>query len=182
MRCDSVLRELSAPGGDLDSTALAAHLAVCPRCASWAAQVERLDKVWEWTSPPEPSPEAFHALWNRAVTEAAAPAVLPFSSARWKRWGMAALAGAQAAALLIAAGVALTKSAPVVEAKPYDFRAEDGRPLIVSLDGPRGVAPTVRRIGASAEEGDLTFADFDVLGFMESLDFDFDVADSRDSF
>ena len=63
MRCDEVIRELAVPTDDRDGTALAEHLAGCPSCVAWARRAALLDRLWEATRPPEPSPEAWDSVW-----------------------------------------------------------------------------------------------------------------------
>ncbi len=175
MRCDTVIRELSTPSGTLDRAALALHLADCPKCASFSAQVHELQTVWDLTRPAEPSADAFDAMWTRVVIAAEQPALVPFAPApRWKRWGLASMVAAQAAGLLIAGGLAWNHrtggraSAPVME-----FTARPGTTLIVTLDGPAGTVPTVHvsdeSVVADAADTDMVAADFDVLNYMESL-------------
>lgn len=173
MRCDTIRRELSAPSGDLDPSALADHLDACPRCASWSTRVRDLDRLWAITRPEEPSAEAFQDLWATVMAEADAPELVavPWSPRR-RRWGMAALAGAQAAAFLMAGLLALDRRPSPVVAKVYEFRAEGGTTLIVRLDGPRGVVPSVLVSDPATANGagpDMVAADLDVLNYMESL-------------
>jgi hypothetical protein len=73
MRCREVIRELSVPTGGLDPTALAAHLASCHRCATWAEHAARFDQAWERTRPVEAPAGAFERIWAR-VEHAAGPA------------------------------------------------------------------------------------------------------------
>ncbi len=63
MRCDEVVRELSAPTADRDRAAMAQHLAGCSACADWARRVGGLDRLWDATRPAEPAPEAWDAVW-----------------------------------------------------------------------------------------------------------------------
>src|SRR4051812_38368295 len=101
MRCDEVMQELSAPSGGFDPSALAAHLSDCPQCASWSAQVEKLDHIWADTRPDEFSGAAFDAIWEKAVAAASQPEVIPFApSPVWERWGKPLIAVAQAAGIL----------------------------------------------------------------------------------
>ena len=53
MRCPEVMQELSAPGASLDAAALAEHLASCPTCTRWAADVAQFDQLWAETRPLE---------------------------------------------------------------------------------------------------------------------------------
>src|SRR5438105_1188160 len=63
MRCDEVIRELAAPTDDRDATAIAEHLSGCRTCNGWARQAAQLDRLWEATRPPEPSPAAWGPVW-----------------------------------------------------------------------------------------------------------------------
>src|SRR5262245_9492429 len=111
MRCDDVIRELSVPTGDVDPAAVAEHLDGCPRCASWAKQSAQLDRLWDATRPPEPSPAAWNRIWanvSAALDHPAAPtpAVRP-----WRKAVLAGFMIAQAAALLAAFTIAWRGSA-----------------------------------------------------------------------
>jgi hypothetical protein len=135
MRCDQVICELAVPTEDRDSTALAEHLARCPACAAWAKRAAVLDRVWEATRPPEPTDQAWDALWGRvtsalevpvaqgvessvpfAPSQNGSPAKFPMQSAgprqpgsqiRPRNWALIGLIGlAQAAAIVLAVGLA----------------------------------------------------------------------------
>ncbi len=105
MRCSDVTRELSAPTGALGSAPLAEHLAACPRCASWAEQSRRLDRIWEATRP-APLPDA---AWDRIWSNVAATLDQPTTSSRrtpaarrlWLRPAMLGLVLSSAAAILL---------------------------------------------------------------------------------
>lgn len=124
MRCDEVAQELSAPTGRLDRSAMAVHLAACPRCAAWLEKMEKLDRIWEATRPAEPTGLAFDQLWsnvNRSLEVGMSPELadvassvespiretIPFDpdrrgSRRW-RLAVAVLAPLAAAAVLLLA-------------------------------------------------------------------------------
>src|SRR4051794_29653394 len=107
MRCDDVTRELSVPdGGGYDPAELHRHLAGCARCAAWAYNSRRLDRLWAATRPSEPPPGTFDELWTRVSQVAdAGPDVLtlpPPSPWRRTRWGAAIGGLAAAAAVLLA--------------------------------------------------------------------------------
>src|SRR5436309_265812 len=133
MRCEDVIRELAAPTGEPDQTAMAQHLAGCPACAAWARRAGQLDALWDAARPPEPAPEAWDSVWATLVRElnalatvevvspatvrpspngrpskvVAHPAPSP-SAAHRRTWRLAAIALvglAQAAAILIALGL-----------------------------------------------------------------------------
>lgn len=155
MRCDEVIRELSAPTDDRDGAALADHLAACASCAGWARLVDRLDRVWDATRPVEPSPGTWDGVWaniERSLAEPAAahsddvvsvgsrsarngvgtgisiaattvaPSAAPRVKARRAMWGVLAGFGlvglGQAAALLIAFGLAWQTPPPAGDAGP----------------------------------------------------------------
>jgi len=170
MRCDEVKRERSAPGGGLDRSALAEHLAACPRCASWSAQADALDRLLEATRPEEPSAEAFDAMWSEIRARASEPVVLPIPGPLpWTRRGLALAVFAQAAAILLASVYALSRPAPAI-ASLADLRSEEGAVLIVTIDGGRGTAPDVEVRPQRGNTGtDMVSADLDVLNYMESL-------------
>jgi hypothetical protein len=64
MQCDDVIRELAAPTDEQNSMALAEHLANCASCARWAQRAALLDRLWEATRPPEPTPDTWNAVWS----------------------------------------------------------------------------------------------------------------------
>ena len=76
MHCHEVVRELAVPTGELDASGLAEHLARCPRCASWAEDAARLDRLWEATRPAEPFGARWETTWadvSRALDQAPTP-------------------------------------------------------------------------------------------------------------
>ncbi|MHB1560985.1 MAG: hypothetical protein ACYC61_26320 [Isosphaeraceae bacterium] len=77
MRCEEVERELAAPTTGCDRAAMADHLAVCPSCAAWAQDAERLDRLWEATRPAEPSAEAWDTVWSGISAALDRPGVTP---------------------------------------------------------------------------------------------------------
>jgi hypothetical protein len=189
MRCDEVIRELAAPTDDRDATALAEHLAGCLSCSGWARQAARLDQLWDATRPSEPSPEAWDSVWAniaqslpsptakgespgatfRPSRNGTAPKILthpaPTHAAnppRIWRIGAVALVGlAQAAAILVAIGLAwrgpssgpmprnpelVQDNTPAIPHSPSAIRVsspvrveadiEEGRLLVILADGP----------------------------------------------
>jgi len=133
MQCNEVIRELTALSDDQDSAALAEHLAGCAACSEWAMRASQLDRLWKATRPPDPTPQAWEAVWARIVesldsstsihvehsvaraasrngsTPNVAPsAAQPFPSSRLRPWSFAAVATfglAQAAAVLFVVGL-----------------------------------------------------------------------------
>lgn len=127
MRCEEVTRELAVPTPARDDLAIAQHLAGCEACARWAEQAAEFDRLWDATRPAEPSGESWDELWASVTARLDAspcPAVNggrstrvpnllqvpPASAGRGRVWRGLAAVGivglAQAAALLIAVGVA----------------------------------------------------------------------------
>ncbi|MDB5350586.1 MAG: hypothetical protein JWN86_1833 [Planctomycetota bacterium] len=172
MRCDEVMRELSAPGG-LDESSLAEHLSACPRCMAWSAQVDKLNRVWNATRPEEPSSSAFDTMWAKTEAMVSEPEILPFVSASgWKRWGLALVTVAQAAVILIAGMYGLSRPTPAI-ASMHDYRVEEGTTLVVRLDGSRGVISAIEvRPQRGESDTDMVAADLDVLNYMESGPFE----------
>ncbi len=111
MRCEDLTRELASPTGALSPAEMAGHLAVCPACALWSSQAARFDQIWEATRPVEPSPEQLDALWARAAValearSTASPLSLEgMTVPSRRRWIKPARIFAQAAAVVIAAGL-----------------------------------------------------------------------------
>jgi len=140
MQCDEVIRELATPTDNHDSTALAGHIAGCPACAGWANRAVQLDRLWEATRPPEPTPDVWDAVWVRMATSLdpststevgssfttrtaslnRSSHVVEFPlkrprSPRSRPWRLAAIgliALTQAAAILLAVGLAWHQSVP----------------------------------------------------------------------
>ena len=134
MQCNDVIRQLATPSDDQDSAALAEHLARCTACSNWAERAEQLDRLWLATRPPEPTPQAWEAVWGRIVEsldsstpidfehspativlragstpEDARTTSQPFHSSRRRLWSFATIATfglAQAAAVLLVVAVA----------------------------------------------------------------------------
>jgi len=133
MQCNEVIRELAAPSDDRDPAALAEHLAGCATCAEWAKQASWLDRVWEVTRPPDPSPQVWDNMWVHVVESLDSPSsvriehpgaiaasrngstphVAPFAAqpsltSRTRPWSLAAIASfglVQAASVLLAVGL-----------------------------------------------------------------------------
>jgi hypothetical protein len=142
MQCDEVIKELATPIDHRDAAALAGHIAGCSACADWANRAVQLDRLWEATRSPEPTPEVWDAVWTRmaasldlltstevgssftaqtAASTNGSPAVAklppkgPSRSPRSRPWRLAAigLVGlAQAAAILLAVGLAWHQTDP----------------------------------------------------------------------
>ncbi|MFO0952715.1 MAG: hypothetical protein U0835_16515 [Isosphaeraceae bacterium] len=119
IRCDDAVRALtSSARSGVEPLALADHLAACPECAALAERDDRLDHAWALTRPAEPTAEAWDAAWSAVcerLDEAETrrkPAVLPLAAASGRsggsRLGFYAFSLAQAAAILVAAGLLLS--------------------------------------------------------------------------
>src|SRR5271165_3278380 len=74
MRCDEVIRQMSAAGDVRDEPALAQHLAECEHCALWAERSARLDQLWDATRPADPAPEAWDRVWSSVEARLDQPA------------------------------------------------------------------------------------------------------------
>ncbi len=148
MRCDDLTRELARPTGAFAPAEVAGHLAACPACAGFASAAGRLDRTWGATRPADPSADALDDLWARASAEIdarEAPATLKFPGRGRRRRIFAGLVVAQAAALVLAAGLFLLRrdaSGPIelVEATTQDA-AEPG---FLALDVEPDQASVVR--------------------------------------
>jgi hypothetical protein len=224
MRCDEVVRELSAPTADRDRAALAEHLAGCPACAGWARRAEGLDRLWEATRPVEPTPEAWDAVWAKIAATLPCPVavhgdredapVLDPSPSRngtgprvlvhpapdpdptgprprvrsWRLAAVALVGLAQAAAILVALGLAwrppdrpagppeggpriagnpeLAAPAPIwsESAVTVDVDVPEGEIVVIHVDQTRAliVDATPREMNTSSDPGLL------ILNFMES--------------
>jgi len=65
MQCNEVIRELAAPSDDRDSAVLAEHLSGCAACSQWAQRASQLDRLWDATRAPDPTPQAWETVWAR---------------------------------------------------------------------------------------------------------------------
>jgi len=173
MRCEEVIRELAVPTEGRDDPAISRHLADCKACARRAEQAAEFDRVWDATRPAEPSADAWDNLWSSVTAQldqpthstvngtrsVRSPAMVsvdsPVSSVRGRYWrGLAAVGMiglAQAAALLIAVGVAWhvpvkAPSMPRSVAVPTVaqntrpsldsvIEVEEGEPVLIHWDG-----------------------------------------------
>lgn len=67
MHCHDVVRQLAARTDDQVPADLAEHLAGCAACSEWANRAAKLDRLWEATRAPEPSPRAWDSMWDHIV-------------------------------------------------------------------------------------------------------------------
>jgi predicted anti-sigma-YlaC factor YlaD len=146
MRCDDLTRELACPTGLLSSHEIAAHLAACPSCAAWSRQATRFEQIWEATRPLEPSPLAMDALWASASVALDAPQTATLSleglTTQRRSWLKPALLMAQAAALLIAAGLFLLRARENVKVEPLQVAVVT--PVKLDVDVKEGETAIVR--------------------------------------
>ncbi len=174
MRCEDVIRELAVPMGTADPSALAEHLAGCPRCAAWSERDAKLGRLWEATRP-EPPAGAWDAIWARASEALDRPRTIPIPPRRRvvRRAAIVGIGLAQAAAILIAVlawprpqpgpgpiGVVHVGPPAVIEPVPAPaagaYEADEGQTLIISADG-RGVRDCDLNEGANSHDRDLAF-------------------------
>jgi hypothetical protein len=146
MRCHDLTREIASPTGAYSSADLAGHIAACPSCAEWSRQAARFDQIWEATRPAEPTTAQLDALWASASARLDARPTLRLeglATAPRRTWVRPALIVAQAAAILVAAGLLLPRqpavapvevaaNAPVQDMATLDFATV---PRIVVNDG-----------------------------------------------
>jgi len=172
MRCDEVIKELATPTDQRDSTALAEHLAGCPACAGWANCAVQLDRLWEATHPVEPTTDVWDAVWTRIAASLDPSTSIEFESSfttqtaslngsppvveiplkkprssRSRPWSVSAigLVGlAQAAAILLAVGLAWYHSAPSQIAKvPDSMSSPSNSESVVRIPFPEEGFPVV---------------------------------------
>jgi hypothetical protein len=220
MRCDEVVRELSAPTSDRDQAAMAEHLAGCSACGEWARQVDRLDRLWDATCPVEPAPEAWDAAWAKIAQALPGPIAVhpdredspeadvspsrngsgprilvhpaPVSAPagprpRGRSWRLAAVALvglAQAAAILVALGLAWRpperrngppEDGPRIAGSPAPIRV--ATPVKADLDVPAGRLVVIRSEETKALMEDATPPEMNtgsdpgllILNLMESF-------------
>jgi hypothetical protein len=182
MRCDEVIRELAAPTDDRESAALAAHLGGCPSCSEWARQAARLDRLWDATRPPDPSPEAWASVWanvarslpsaaaddeaqavrarpsrngtaSKIVAHPAPPTPAANPPRTWRMGAIALMVLAQAAAILVALGLAWRGPSSGPPSRNVEV-ANHLTPALPSAPAPIRVNSPVR-VEAEIEEGGL---------------------------
>jgi hypothetical protein len=73
MQCNDVIRQLAVQTDDVVPLSIAEHLAGCTACAEWAKRASQLDRLWEATRAPDPSPEAWEGVWNRVIESLDSP-------------------------------------------------------------------------------------------------------------
>jgi hypothetical protein len=178
MRCEDVVRELSAPGGRRISSGVSEHLARCPRCASWADQAARFDQVWRQTRPAEPSGTTFDEIWARVVNAAGSsrrgtapvrPAAGGVAALRPRYWLAPLAAAAAAIALAFGPGLArrgINPPAPDSQAVLASFEAEPGETLVIEISGRTATSKSLPP--SEISETVTVAADIDVFNFMES--------------
>jgi hypothetical protein len=171
MRCHEVVRELAVPTGDLDASGLAEHLARCPRCASWAEDAARLDRLWEATRPAEPDGGSWEMTWagvSRALDRDSAPdhAPLRLDPPRpWRRSTLVAFGLAQAAAILIAVGFLTSHDEAPAPAELVNVEIPYGQPVLIRCD-----LPTFEVIELPDDENlGVVDSNFDMLNDMEGM-------------
>ena len=146
MRCDDLTRELARPTGAFAPLEVVGHLAACPACAGFASAAGRLDRTWEATRPADPSADALDDLWARASAEIDArevPAILKFPGRR--RRIFVGLVAAQAAALLLAAGLFLLRRDAAGPIELVEATTQDAvEPGFLALDVEQDQASVVR--------------------------------------
>jgi len=176
MQCNEVIRELAARSDDQDSIALAEHLAGCAACSEWAKRASQLDRLWEATRTPDPTPQAWETVWARialsldsstpihAAHSAAAaafrngstPKVEPSAtqlspSSRPRPWLFAAVASfgmAQAAAVLLVVGL-------VSQSFPLSRNARIAKSSGPTLSAPMSSSVDAASLSIEIEEGNL---------------------------
>ncbi|HEU5118333.1 MAG TPA: hypothetical protein VFT74_17075 [Isosphaeraceae bacterium] len=192
MRCDEVSRELSAPTGRLDPSAVSAHLEDCSVCAEWANRVRQLDTLWDATRPAEPAPAAFEAVWAGVSAQVDEPVVIPLPSrSAFGRRLALGLISAAAACLVLALwmgrhqdagpgadpGTQVAQNSPVEPEQPATSQAEDLALALIALEqGPTpiihlsGDAVTVESQPLSDVSDTVTVAaEIDILNYFETL-------------
>ncbi|GAC1470054.1 MAG: hypothetical protein NVSMB9_14700 [Isosphaeraceae bacterium] len=184
LHCDDVTRELAAPAPGFDRLALAAHLAACPACASWADQDAALTRIWDATRPVEPSDAAWDTLWAqvnarrddaRTAVAVVEPAIFPGLPRPRKRLASGLFMAAQAAAILAAAVLLWpSRSVPVgrvadvlaqAPVLPLGFEIDQGEPILIR-EGPQGLRAVVL-----AQDDRLNKIDdnYELFNYFESM-------------
>jgi len=186
-----VTRELAVPTAGCDRAALSDHLAGCPACSSFAADADAFDRLWDVTRPLEPSARAWESVWSGVADRLdrpeslvePEPAVLPIAAAAvggidaWPRRGLWLFSMAQAAALLLAFSLLMTRAsrptgdvpspAPAQVAVNVEVDIDPGQVVLIHGDG-RVVDRTavVLKSGPNANALDDTFAMFNAVEAM----------------
>jgi len=142
MRCVDVVRELAAPTGTTGASDLAAHLAGCPRCSAEGDRAARFDRLWDATSPPEPTPGQWDALWTHVAQALDQPAPEPLMPRR-THWVRPVLRVVRDRRVARVAALALTQAAAVLVAVVLASRPGPHQPLRPLLWEPGPLAITI---------------------------------------
>ncbi len=182
LRCEDVCQAISAAvaGDDHDRSALAGHLASCPRCASWAARNAALNVLWDASRPIEPSESVWDSTWTKisaTLDRAVEPVVVPVSAAsRWWMRRSTARMLTQAATLLLAAGLLWVRPWQMLndvqnpglraQATPSEVEIPEGRLSLIRLDGGKTTIHTIEM--AQADGVNSLDRGYAFLGELES--------------
>jgi hypothetical protein len=163
LRCDEVTSELSAPspGAGTDGPDVAAHLAACPDCASWAERGRALDRLWDATRPAEPSDETWDAVWSDVNAKLDGTAVVRAPRpGYWRRRAVTMALVAQAAAVVAAVTLWANR-------RPAEEPAETGAgsQLAQSRDVTPTPGPMLTTVAFEIEPGETGVIREDVKGF-----------------
>jgi hypothetical protein len=160
MRCRDVTRELAAPTGNFDSAELNRHLASCSKCAEWARDARRFDRIWELTRA-DGSTGGFDRVWARVCHQLDSRGSLASTSPRslraWMRTGVVAGAVASAAAVFVAM-LTLFYRGPQVDVAQRENDRSTGRVVTIAPPKERStdtLANAPKRI--EVEAGQLLF-------------------------
>jgi hypothetical protein len=175
MRCRDVIRALAVPTDGLDRAELAQHVATCPRCGRWSARAERFDRLWAATRPAEPSAAAWDAVWSGVCEALDEPKVIPVPASAWsrRRWAIAIVGLAQAAAILVAITLVLHQARPkpapdrpiqIAQSPPQPIEIEEGEPVIISLS-----SLTPKPLPQVRDPNDTVALDLVIYGYIEAL-------------
>lgn len=173
LRCDEVIRGITAPDANDDSSWLAGHVLSCPKCASFARDNARLDRLWESTRPVEPSSATWDAVWtgiSAGLDRAAQPASMPISAAtRWWARRSVVLALSQAAMLLLAVTFWWSRPGPstVVQAEVPRFEISEGQFSCIRLDGDKFTLETIEI--AQGDARNSVDPGYELLGMLEGM-------------
>ncbi len=157
MCCEDVSQAISAAVVGDDRSALAEHLASCPRCASWAVQNAALDVLWDASRPIEPSESVWDLTWikiSAKLDRAGEPAIVPVSAAsRWWMQSSTARMLTQAAAIFLAVSllwvrpwqtrVDVENPGLLAQATPSEVEIPEGQFSLIRHDGGKTTLHTI---------------------------------------
>lgn len=173
MRCEDIVKELSAPSDSILIEAVAVHLDDCPSCANWGHQVNKFDQLWAETALPDPvNPmESWDRVWNRIQSQrlmaTTQPATIPFQARPRPRFSFGIsrrlLVSAAAAAAVIGFGLTQPTTQPVQAAQ---VSLDDGQIGFIHVGDSQ---PLVETLNLDDDDSNQLGIDLAILSHFEGI-------------